>query len=127
MRTHGVQMSDPFHRPGHQGLSIELPPHDSATNAAYSVCNHLIAPIAQAKGAAASLSPATIQAFTSYARCMRSHDISMLDPGPQGELELGNVPGITSDFGRYSPQFRTADATCRHLLPAGVHDDGTGP
>lgn len=27
----------------------------------------------------------------------------------------------------YSPQFRAADAACRHLLPAGVHNDGTGP
>jgi len=58
---------------------------------------------------------------------MRDHDIAMLDPGPQGQLDLGNVPGITSDFGRYSPQFRAADQSCRHLLPAGVHDDGTGP
>ena len=58
---------------------------------------------------------------------MRSHDINMLDPTQLGELNLGHVPGITSDFGRYSPQFRAADAACRHLLPAGVHDDGTGP
>jgi hypothetical protein len=55
---------------------------------------------------------------------MRSHDIDMLDPNPQGSLNLG---GITSDFGRYSPQFRAADSACRHLLPAGVHDDGSGP
>jgi hypothetical protein len=58
---------------------------------------------------------------------MRSHDINMLDPTPQGELNLGTVPGITSDYGRYSPQFRAADAACRHFLPAGVRDDGTGP
>jgi hypothetical protein len=51
----------------------------------------------------------------------------MLDPGPQGQLNLGDVPGITSEFGRYSPQFRAADSACRHLLPAGVRDDGTGP
>jgi len=62
-----------------------------------------------------------------YAQCMRSHDIPMLDPGSQGQLNLGPVPGITSDFGRYSPQFRSADHACRHLLPAGVHDDGSGP
>ena len=70
---------------------------------------------------------AELAAFTNYARCMRAHDISMLDPTPQGQLNLGNVPGITSDFGRYSPQFRAADSACRHLLPAGVRDDGTGP
>jgi hypothetical protein len=37
------------------------------------------------------------------------------------------VPGISNDYGRYSPQFRAADQACRHLLPADVHDDGTGP
>jgi hypothetical protein len=58
---------------------------------------------------------------------MRGHDIGMLDPTPFGALSLGNVPGISNAFGRYSPQFRAADAACRHLLPAGVHDDGTGP
>jgi hypothetical protein len=58
---------------------------------------------------------------------MRAHDIAMLDPTPEGELNLGRVPGINNDFGRYSPQFRAADSACRHFLPASVHDDGTGP
>jgi hypothetical protein len=58
---------------------------------------------------------------------MRAHDIDMLDPTPGGQLNLGQVAGITSNFGRYSPQFRAADTACRHLLPAGIHDDGTGP
>jgi hypothetical protein len=128
MRAHGVQMSDPFHRPGHSGLSIELPQRDAATNAAWGVCNHFIAKIEQIKAkGAAGVTAADLPALTQYAVCMRSHDIPMLDPGPQGQLNLGNVPGITSDFGRYSPQFRAADARCRHLLPPGVQDDGTGP
>jgi hypothetical protein len=76
---------------------------------------------------AASQTRVNLPALTRYAQCMRDHDISMLDPGPQGQLNLGNVPGITSDFGRYSPQFRAADQACRHLLPAGVQDDGSGP
>jgi hypothetical protein len=129
MRAHGVQMSDPFHRPGHAGLSIDLPTRDAATSAAYGACTHFIAKIIAAKqaGAAASEVTANLPALTRYAQCMRDHDISMLDPGPYGQLNLGNVPGITSDFGRYSPQFRAADQACRHLLPPGVHDDGTGP
>jgi hypothetical protein len=130
MRAHGVQMSDPFHRPGHAGLSIELPTQDAATRSGYAACNHFIAPIAQAKqaaGAGGLPTPALLAALTSYAQCMRAHDISMLDPTPQGLVNLGNVPGITADFGRYSPQFRTADSACRHLLPATVYDDGTGP
>jgi hypothetical protein len=128
MRAHGVQMSDPYHRPGHQGLSIDLPERGTASSAAYTACGHYMAPIIAAKDAAgASASALDLQALTDYARCMRSHDISMLDPGSQGQLNLGNVPGISGDFGRYSPQFRDADTACRHLLPAGVHDDGTGP
>lgn len=129
MRAHSVPTADPSHRPGHQGLSIDLPVHDSATNAAWSVCNHFIAHIEQAKGAGAAeqVSAPALEAFTNYAQCMRVRDIPMLDPTPQGQLNLGNVPGITSDFGRYSPQFRAGDSACRHLLPAGVRDDGTGP
>ena len=76
--------------------------------------------------AAAEAAP-MLHALTEFARCMRAHDINMLDPTPQGQLNLGNVPGVTSNFGRYSPQFRAADTACRHFLPAAVHDNGTGP
>jgi hypothetical protein len=128
MRTHGVQMSDPVHLPGHAGLTIDLPTHDAANNAAYGACTHFIAKIIQAKQAGAAQQAAPhLAALTHYAQCMRAHDIAMLDPTPAGQLNLGQVPGITSDTGRYSPQFRSADTACRHLLPAGVHDDGTGP
>jgi hypothetical protein len=129
MRSHGVAMSDPFHRPGHSGLSIDMPTQDAATRSAYAACGQFMQPIIQAKaaGGKASLSATEMAALTSYAECMRSHDIDMLDPDINGGLNLGNVPGIASNFGRYSPQFRAADSACRHLLPAGVHDDGTGP
>jgi hypothetical protein len=128
MRSHGVQVSDPMHRPGHVGLSLDLPSRDPANAAGYAACIHFIQAIIQAKqaGAAAKAAP-HLAALTSYAQCMRSHDINMLDPTPQGSLNLGHVPGITSDYGRYSPQFRAADAACRHFLPAWVRDDGTGP
>jgi len=128
LRGHGVAEPDPLHRPGHVGLSVEVPAPGPATNAALSACNHFIGPIEQAKqaGARAELA-AWLPALTRYAECMRAHDIAMLDPNSVGSLNLGNVPGIASDFGRYSPQFRAADGQCRHLLPAAVHDDGTGP
>jgi hypothetical protein len=128
MRSHGVQMSDPYHRPGNTGLTLDLPTRDSATSAGYAACTHFIQATIHMKAAGmASQAAPDLAALTRYAQCMRSHDINMLDPTPQGELNLGQVPGITSDFGRYSPQFRAADAACRHLLPAGIHDDGTGP
>jgi len=128
MRAHGVQMRDPFHRAGHSGLSIGIPPQTAANRPAFSACMHFLQPIMQMKNAhAAAVAAPMMHQLTEYARCMRSHDIGMLDPTPQGQLNLGRVPGITSNFGRYSPQFRAADAACRHFLPASVHDDGTGP
>jgi hypothetical protein len=128
MRAHGVQMSSPYHRAGHTGLTLDPPPQDASTQAAYAVCGHFIAALYAAKAAGAASEVAhNLAELTDYARCMRTHDIDMLDPTAQGQLNLGDVPGITDDFGRYSPQFRAADHACRHLLPAGVHDDGSGP
>lgn len=128
MRSRGVQISDPFHRPGHQGLTLDLPSHTVANAPAYAACQSLIDPVVEQKEAGAKAAATSdLPALISYAQCMRSHDISMLDPRPDGALSLGQVPGITGDYGRYSPQFRSADRACQHLLPAGVHDDGTGP
>ncbi|HEY2200570.1 MAG TPA: hypothetical protein VGH56_01675, partial [Solirubrobacteraceae bacterium] len=36
MRRHGVQMGDPYHRPGHAGLTLDLPEKTPATTRAYS-------------------------------------------------------------------------------------------
>ena len=129
MRAHGVNMPDPVHIPGHPGLSLVTSSTPPPSRAATAACTHFLQPIIQAKdaGAAAAMSPARLAALTSYAQCMRAHDIPMLDPTSFGALNLGRVPGISSDFGRYSPQFRAADTACRHLLPAGVADNGTGP
>src|SRR5215472_8181786 len=128
MRAHGVQMADPFHRPGHTGLSIDVPTQTAANRPAFAACTHFIQPVINMKMSVAhAFAAAHLPALTRYAQCMRSHDIPMLDPDTFGALNLGNVPGINSNFGRYSPQFRAADAACRHFLPAGVHDNGTGP
>jgi hypothetical protein len=129
MRAHGVQMSDPYHQPGHMGLTVNLPRQDSATRTAWSACRHYIQALVQIKeDRMAALAGPRMAALTRYAECMRVHDITMLDPNTQGELNLGDVPGMASNgFSRYSPQFRSADAVCRRLLPAGTADDGTGP
>ena len=132
MRAHGADIPDPSHRPGHAGLSVELPvpgPTVPATvRAALHVCNHFMQPIIQMKEAGQqALAAPRLRALTNYARCMRVHDIPMLDPNSFGALNLGNPPGVSGNFGRYTPQFHTADAACRHLLPAGVADNGTGP
>ena len=85
MRGHGVQMSDPFHRPGHAGLSIDMPSRGPATNAAYAACIHFIQANITAKeaGAAAQAAP-HLAALTRYAQCMRSHDITHAGPDAAG-------------------------------------------
>src|SRR5215469_14018606 len=95
MRDHGVQISDPVHRPGHAGLSIDMPGQNAANRTAYAACNHFIAPIVQLKnaGAAAQAAP-HLAALTRYAECMRAHDIPLLDPTEQGQLQLGRLPGM---------------------------------
>jgi hypothetical protein len=129
MRAHGVQMSDPDNQPDHVGLTADPPPHSSATRTAYAACDHYLQDLIRIKEArTTALATSRLAALAQYAECMRAHDITMLDPNARGELDLGDVPGMANnDFGRQSPQFHSADAACRHLLPAGTGDDGTGP
>ena len=125
LRSHGVNEPDPKQIPGRSGLAVQVPASGPTTNAALAACDHFLPPASSAKQQQRA---AELPGLTRYAQCMRAHDIPLLDPDPTtGSVNLGNVPGISSDFGRYSPQFRSADAACRHLLPSGVHDDGTGP
>ena len=123
MRSHGISIPDP--QPGRFQIPAAT---DPATTAAMRACQHWLPDIKSASaGSPNGNLAAEMPHLIAYARCMRAHDISMLDPNSFGALSLGSVPGINNDFGRYSPQFRAADVACRDLLPAGVHDDGTGP
>ena len=135
MRNHGVHMSDPYHRAGHSGLTLDLPEKTPATLRAFAACQHLIASVIAMKQAGArarqsTLSPRQATArhlgLLHYARCVRAHGVPMLDPDANGNLDLGNVPGI-GQVGRYTGVFRQADHACRGQLPAGVADNGTGP
>lgn len=129
MRAHGINMPDPFHRQGHEGLSIQPPAHGPATTNAYKACGQFLQPSIELKqrGAAQAITPAMRLGLIRYAQCMRGHAVPMLDPNAAGQLSLGNVPGITNGFGRYTPQFHAADHDCRRLLPASIPDNGTGP
>ena len=125
LRSHGVNEPDPKHVPGQSGLVVQVPSSTPATSAALAACNHLLPP---ASAARQQQRAADLPGLTRYAQCMRNHDIALLDPDPRtGAVDLGNVPGIANGFTRHTPQFRSADEACRHLLPADVHDDGTGP
>ena len=128
MRARGVRVADPQPRAGHAGLSIDLPTRDPATDSAYKACTHFLGAVSATKAAGSRrFGGAARLALIRYAECMRSHAVPMLDPNSEGALNLGNVPGIANGFGRHTPQFRAADRDCRHLLPRGTHDDGTGP
>jgi len=123
MRSRGIDVPDP--QPGRVQIPVAT---DPSTAAALRACQHWLPGLNSSGGVRPDGNlAAELPGLIAYARCMRGHDIAMLDPNSFGALNLGRVPGITNDFGRYSPQFRAADTACRHLLPAGVHDDGTGP
>ena len=130
LRAHGVHEPDPVNEThnGKTGLSFVMPQASAANKSGTGGLQPLHRQaVGHQRSRCEPRAARGSRPWSGTRPCMRSHDIGMLDPGPQGQLNLGNVPGISSDFGRYSPQFRTADAACRHLLPAGVHDDGTGP
>ncbi|HKA04886.1 MAG TPA: hypothetical protein VKD67_11165 [Acidimicrobiales bacterium] len=133
MRDHGVSdFPDPVQRPGHNGLSLmyEGDTSSAAFQTADGACRHFTQSIIDAKqrNAHDQLTPERLQGLINYARCMRDHQIPMLDPDPtDGHLSLGNVPGIANTVGRQDPEFQSADAACRSQLPAGVADDGSGP
>jgi hypothetical protein len=127
MRAHGVNEPDPS---ANTRKSIEIPAHDPATRAAYTACGHYLQPLIELKMShVPAVSPAERLQLIHYAECMRQHGVSMLDPTPQGSLNLGRLPGFNNAIGRYSPPFRFADRSCRSLLPAAVkrRDNGTGP
>jgi hypothetical protein len=134
MRTNGVtDFPDPIQLPGHNGLSLvfngdhDTPAYRTANNA----CQHFIQSLIDMKtrNAHDALTPERLHGLIAYARCMRDHQIPLLDPDPNdGHISLGAVAGIPdTGISRSGPEFAAADAACRSLLPAGVSDDGTGP
>jgi len=120
-------MPDPVHLPGQAGLHINIPESGPNVATARQACLNLLQPVMSAKQAGNAQTAVDLQALINYARCMRAHDIGMLDPAGDGSLSLGDVSGINNNYGRSTPQFHDADAACRHFLPAGTPDDGTGP
>jgi hypothetical protein len=134
MRDHGVSdFADPVQRPGHNGLSLFYSGDTGAPvfKTADTACRHLIQSVIDVKSRNAhdALTPERLQGLIAYARCMRDHQIPMLDPDPtDGHISLGTVLGVPDNgITRKDPVFAAADAACKSLLPAGVSDDGTGP
>jgi hypothetical protein len=55
-----------------------------------------------------------LQAFLTYARCMRSHGVPRFpDPKPGGGLQIGPKVGVDPR----TPQFQAAQAACRKVVP----------
>ncbi len=136
MRAHGItDFPDPAHRPGHSGLSLSFPadvnPTSGPGQAANAACQPIIQPVIDMKmrHVADDLTPQRLQGLTAYSRCMRAHQIPLLDPDSRdGHISFGQDAGLTDPpRGRRDPLFTAADNACRSVLPAGVQDDGTGP
>ena len=95
LRAHGVNEPDPSTRPGHSGLSFELPPNTAANHPAVVACDHFVSKIFAAKQAGAepragALAPRR-SSGTPRACAPRHRRCSI--PGPQGQLNLGQRPG----------------------------------
>jgi hypothetical protein len=56
-----------------------------------------------------------------FARCMRAHGVANFpDPPPGGGIQIGSSSGINP----FSPAFKSAQASCRKLLPGGGPGSG---
>ena len=56
------------------------------------------------------------QSSVTFSQCMRQHGITNFpDPGSRGEVSINGGPGSGLDIN--SPQFQSAQAACRSLLP----------
>lgn len=70
---------------------------------------------------------AKYRAALGYVNCMRSHGVATFpDPSADGALSVDFATGgkdgspMSSGIDRNSPQYVSAEGTCRHLLPGGV-------
>jgi hypothetical protein len=114
MRSHGVpNFPDPDEngrllvKGGADGLRMNTPQAKKAAQA----CAHL-----QPNGGrpTAAQEAKDLQAFLTYARCMRSHGVPRFpDPKPGGGLQIGPKLGVDPS----TPQFQAAQAACRKVVP----------
>jgi hypothetical protein len=115
IRQQGVSIPDPIHRPGHTGLSLELPTGASGSAAfrtAQQSCQHLLANTPMGEKMAFANSPALLDFNLQLARCLRSHGIDAPDPTP----DHPDPEGI-GRAARATPAFQSADRICRQQIP----------
>jgi hypothetical protein len=84
-------------------------------------------PLASSSPAAGSSTTSKYRAALAYVDCMRSHGVANFpDPSSDGQINVdfahGGKDGSSASSGidRTSPQYISADQTCRRLLPGGV-------
>lgn len=114
MRRHGIPVPDPNSQgviTGSQALQEQYQ-NTPQGQAALSACqSHLQAAVPQ-------LTPAQTQQYRHaqllLARCMRAHGIQLADPGPDGNLHIGE-----QNVNKASPQFQRAAQACAYLRQSG--------
>jgi hypothetical protein len=115
IRHQGISIPDPVHRPGHTGLSLELPTGASgsaAFRAAQQSCQHLLANTPMGQKLAFADSPAVLDFNLQLAHCLRAHGIDAPDPTP----DHPDPEGI-GRVARATPAFQSADRACREQIP----------
>jgi hypothetical protein len=87
----------------------------------------IAAPASSAAAEGGGSTTAKVRAALAYVACMRSHGLSNFpEPSSTGQINVdfahGGKDGSPTSAGidRMSPQYISADDTCRHLLPGGV-------
>ena len=143
LRTHGLNVPDPSPGGGVTGgggggifRQLASVPR-TQVQSALQACQQYV----KQAFPAANLTPAQQaqfrQEFVKYAECMRSHGISIPDPGTTGSGPTGGLGfgfrGAISPTVRNSPAFQSANAACASLRPrfgrggAGGGAPGGGP
>lgn len=130
MRTHGEpNFPEPvFHGHSaqitlHPGSGVD--PNSPQYAAAYAACRHLL-PNNGAPSPGQSISPAARADYLKAAACMRSNGVpNFPDPTFQdGGVSFNSRTPIDTN----SPQYKSALATCRKLIPAGLpYSSSSGP
>lgn len=117
IREHGVNVLDPA--PGVQVRAWirQQAEADAAFDAADVACHHLLP--AGAEPPPPTVSAQELEQLRAYAVCMRSHEIEMTDPTPEGNMRVGGrLEHVNRTQLLADPAFKAAQEACKDKLPA---------
>lgn len=125
MREHGQAVPDPD--PNSEEFRVVEPSdaQNSGWDAAMEACGHLM-PNGRDRGPTPS--PQELEQLRDFAVCMRSHDIEITDPTPEGNMIIrGRLEHVNRTQLEADPGYQAASAACRDKLPDGGAVDKAKP